>query len=215
MNNKKHTVSCLIGLSGIALALAFVISPTNSAIAQQNSPNPSGSSITLPPNIQQQNPNSMSISSGSQNWTGSISLFSPLIDAFKSKIHTTLNNATTNAITAAGGGSNSSAVAAFIHPERGFLVYIVYVLDPNNNIHKVIIDPGNGKVLSNQLMSFMDMMFMMHRPTGMEGKMMGSPRMMMDHDLGMMGAPHGMMTQHGMMEGPDMGMMGTQDGAWP
>ena len=212
MNNKKHTVSCWIGLSGIALVLAFVISPTNIVIAQQNS-------------TQQLNPNSMSTSFGSQNWTGSISLFSPLIDAFKSKIHTTLNNATTNAITAAGGGSNSSAVAAFIHPERGFLVYIVYVLDPNNNIHKVIIDPGNGKVLFNQLMSFMDMMFMMHHPTGMGGKMMGSPGMMMDHGMGMMGAPHGMMTQHGMMEGHDMGMMGapsygmgmmgTQDGAWP
>src|SRR5215211_813159 len=100
MNNKKHTVSCLIGLSGIALVLAFVISPTNIVIAQQNS-------------TQELNPNSMSTSSGSQNWTGSISLFSPLIDAFKLKIHTTLNNATTNAITAAGGGSNSSAVAAF------------------------------------------------------------------------------------------------------
>ena len=34
-----------------------------------------------------------------------------------------------------GAGSNSSAVAAFIHPERGFLVYDVFVLDSSNNIH--------------------------------------------------------------------------------
>jgi hypothetical protein len=48
-----------------------------------------------------------------QNWTGSISLFGPILDAFKSKIHTTLNYVTTNAINAVGGGtsSNSSAIA--------------------------------------------------------------------------------------------------------
>src|ERR671931_372145 len=115
-----------------------------------------------------------------QNWTGSISLFSPIIDAFKSKIHTTLNDATTNAIKAVGGGSNSSAVAAFIHPERGFLVYDVFVLDSSNNIHRVIVDPGNGRVLSNKPMSMMDMMTMAH-------PIMGG--MMMEHGMmgGMMG----------------------------
>ena len=100
--------------------------------------------------------------------------FSPILDAFKSKIHTTLNDATTNAIKAVGGGSNSSAVAAFIHPERGFLVYDVFVLDSSNNIHRVIVDPGNGKVLSNQPMSWMDTMSMMHPSMGM-GMMMGLP----------------------------------------
>jgi hypothetical protein len=100
--------------------------------------------------------------------------FSPILDAFKSKIHTTLNDATTNAIKAVGGGSNSSAVAAFIHPERGFLVYDVFILDSSNNIHRVIVDPGNGKVLSNQPMSWMDTMSMMHPSMGM-GMMMGQP----------------------------------------
>jgi hypothetical protein len=123
-------------------------------------------------------PNSMSMSSGlqnqNQNWTGSISLFSPILDPFKSKIHTTLNNATTSALNAVGGGTNSSAVAAFIHPENGFLVYDVFVLDSSNIIHKVIVDPGNGRILSNQQMSFMDVMLMMHRPSmGMSSMMMG------------------------------------------
>jgi hypothetical protein len=46
-----------------------------------------------------------------------------------------------------GGASSNTpaAVAAFIHPENGFLVYNVFVLDPSNNIHRVIVDPGNGK----------------------------------------------------------------------
>jgi hypothetical protein len=228
MNNKKYAVIYLIGLSGVALALAFMISPNNiSVIAQQNSTNTGGNStnktisITMTPNgQQQQNRYSMSTSPGSQNWTGSISLFSPIIDAFKSKIHVTLNDATTNATNAVGGANSSAAVAAFIHPERGFLVYDVFVLDPSNNVHRVIVDPGNGKVLSNQPMSLMDMMSIMHHSIGMGGMMMmiGPHEMMMDHGMGMM--------QHGMMGGPDMGMMSnpphgmgmmgpSQDGAWP
>ena len=213
MSNKKYAVSYLAGLCAIALALAFmIVQSNNSVLAQQNS-NTGGSSsnktitMTLTPNKQQQNPFSMS---SPQNWTGSISLFSPIIDAFKSKIHTTLNEATTNAIKAVAGGSNSSAVAAFIHPEGGFLVYDVYVLDSNNNIHRVIVDPGNGKILSNQRMSVIDMMTMVHNPMGM---MMGGPSMGMmgGPSMGMMGGPD-MMMQHGMMGGPSMGMMGPPHG---
>jgi hypothetical protein len=230
MDNKNHTVMHLVGLSSIALALAFMISPNNhSALAQQlNSSNSGGNSsggtnktisITMTPNTQQQqqNPYSMGMRSGlqNQNWTGSISLFSPMLDMFKSKIHTTLNSAITSAISAVGGGaagSNASAaaVAAFIHPENGFLVYNVFVLDPNNTIHRIIVDPGNGKVLSNQPMSMMEMMSMMHPSmgTGMGGMMMGQPGMMMDNGMDMM--QHGMMMGGGgpgMMMGPQHDMM--------
>jgi hypothetical protein len=71
-------------------------------------------------------------------------------------------------------------------------VYDVFVLDPSNNVHRVIVDPGNGKVLSNQPLSLMDMMSMMHPSMGMGGIMMmmmmkmGSHEMMMDHGIGMM-----------------------------
>ncbi len=204
MNNKKPAIYS-IGISSIVLALAFMMclpnNNNNNAIAQQSS------SSGMSPN----RPYSMGMSSGlqNQNWTGSISLFSPILDMFKSKIHTTLNDATTSALTAVGGGagSNSSAVAAFIHPERGFLVYDVFVLDSSNNIHRVIVDPGNGRVLSNQQMSMMDMMFMMHPPS--MGMMMGGggPGMgMMDHGMGSM-------MQQGMMMGqPSMDMMGGPQG---
>jgi hypothetical protein len=221
MDNKNHTVMHLVGLSSIALGLAFMISPNNhSALAQQlNSSNNKTISITMTPNTQQQqqNTNSMGTRSGlqNQNWTGSISLFSPMLDMFKSKIHTTLNSAITSAISAVGGGaagSNASAaaVAAFIHPENGFLVYNVFVLDPNNTIHRVIVDPGNGKVLSNQPMSMMEIMSMMHPSMGMGmgGMMMGQPGMMMDNGMGMM--QHGMMMGGGgpgMMMGPQHDMM--------
>jgi uncharacterized iron-regulated membrane protein len=138
--------------------------------------------LALMPNGQQmsQNPNSMRMNSA--NWTSSVSLFSPMIDAIKSKIHTTLNDATTNALKAVGGGSNSSAVAAFIHPERAFLVYDIFVLDSNDNVHRILVDPGNGKVLSNQFMSLMNMMAMVHSGMGMG--MVGPG---MGHGMGMMG----------------------------
>jgi hypothetical protein len=201
MNSKKSSVMYAIGLSCIALALIFMILPNNNnAMAQL-------SSSTMNPN----RPSSMGMSSGlqNQNWTGSISLFSPILDAFKSKIHTPLNGAITSALNAVGGGTNSSAVAAFIHPENGFLVYDVLVLDSTNTIHKVIVDPGNGRILSNQQMSMMDMMFMMH-PSMMMG---GGPGM------GMMGGPQGMMMGHSpnMMLEHGMGMMGGPQhmGGWP
>jgi len=209
MNNKKSRIIYSIGLSSIALALVFMIMPNNNnAMAQQSS------SSTMSPT----RPNSMmSMSSGlqNQNWTGSISLFSPILDPLKSKIHTTLNNATTSALNAVGGGSNSSAVAAFIHPENGFLVYDVFVLDSSNIIHRVIVDPGNGRILSNQQMSLMDVMFMMHHPSMGMGMMMGGGG---PGGMSMMGRPHGMdMMQHGMMMGHGMGMMGgpQASGGWP
>jgi hypothetical protein len=216
MNNKKHTSIYSIGLSSIVLALAFMILPNNNnnAMAQQSSygmsPNRPNPMMSMSSGLQNQN----------QNWTGSISLFSPILDAFKSKVHTTLNTAITTAISAVGGaaaGSNSSAgaVAAFIHPENGFLVYDVFVLDSSNIIHRVIVDPGNGKVLSNQPMSLMDIMSMMHPSMGMGmgGMTMGPPGMMMDNGMGMM--QHHMMMGGG--QGPGMGMMGGSQatGGWP
>ena len=75
----------------------------------------------------------------------------------------------------------------------------MFVLDSNDNIHRVIVDPGNGKVLSNQPMSMMDMMTMMHPSMGMGMGNDGSMRMMMEH---------------GMM-GPGMGMTGSPNNAWP
>jgi hypothetical protein len=197
----KHAAGYIAAISGIAIALGFVMLPNGSnALAQQQTNNTgNGPMMTMMPSGQQMSSN-LAARMNSANWTSSVSLFSPVIDAIKSKIHTTLNDATTNALKAIGGaGSNSTAVAAFIHPERGFLVYDVFVLDPNDNIHRVIVDPGNGKVLSNQPMSLMAMMAMMHPSMGM-----GGPGMM----------DHGMMMQHGMMN-HGMGMMGSQDNAWP
>ena len=91
------------------------------------------------------------------NITGSVPLLPTMMQALKSRVHTSLNDATTTALKSVGGNS-SGAVAAFIRPENGFLVYNVIILDANNNIHRVVVDAGNGKVLSSQSMSMMNMM---------------------------------------------------------
>lgn len=33
--------------------------------------------------------------------------------------------------------------------QKAFLVYNIIVLDPNNRVHRIIVDAGNGKILSN------------------------------------------------------------------
>ena len=126
--------------------------------------------------------------SNADNFTGSISIFQPIINEFKSSINTSLTDAISTAEESL--GNNATTLAAFIHPEREYIVYNVFSLDANNNPHKVIVDPGNGNILTSQQMSFMDMMMMLHG----DGDKAGPHGMgMMDYDKA---GPHGM----GMMD---------------
>jgi uncharacterized membrane protein YkoI len=134
---------------------------------------------------------------GGENVTSSINLMNIISNAIGSQIKVSLSNATTTAETSV--GNNSHAVAAHIGDVNGYLVYTIFVLDPNMNFNTVIVDPGNGQVLSSKQMS-MEEHAMMHK--GMMGPGMMGPGMM---GPGMMGP--GMMGP-GMM-GP--GMMGDRE----
>lgn len=114
-------------------------------------------------------------SSSTINFTGSIPISQILIDAFKVNIHVSLDDAITTAEDNI--GNNSTTIAAFIHPEKGFVVYNIFTVDSNNDIHKVIIDPGDGSVLSSQKMTFKEMMWMVHGG--------GSEGMKKGHGMGM------------------------------
>jgi uncharacterized membrane protein YkoI len=170
--NKKAKVNYWLLIScATTVSVSMLLPLSHNVQAQQNSTGFANKMAAAPPTIL------------TANWTGSVQILPTIMQAFKSQIHINLNEATTNALQAV--GTNSSAVVAFIHPESGFLVYNVFVMDGNNNnIHKVIVDAGNGKVLSNQQMSMMQMMAIMH------------PGMTMMHPggMGMMGS--GMMTGH-------------------
>ncbi|MDQ4056860.1 MAG: hypothetical protein M3156_05520 [Thermoproteota archaeon] len=116
----------------------------------------------------------MTMTMGGENVTSSINLMNIISNAIGSQIKVSLSNATTTAETSV--GNNSHAVAAHIGDVNGYLVYTIFVLDPNMNFNTVIVDPGNVQVLSSKQMS-MEEHLMMHK--GMMGPgMMGPPEML-------------------------------------
>ena len=137
----------------------------------------------------------MQMMGAGQNITGSINLFSTISNAIESQIKTSLSQAASTAEGAV--GNNSHAVAAHIGEANGYLVYCVWVLGPDMNTNMVIVDPGNGQVLSNTQMSLQHLMMM-----GMGSGLLDHGMGMMDHGMGMMGP--GMMGMGSGMMGPGM-----------
>jgi len=88
---------------------------------------------------------------GSQNITGSIQLRNIIGSAIASQVKVSLVQAAMAAERAA--GSNSHAVAANLGQENGFLVYTVWLADSNYNFHRIVVDAGNGNILTSQNMS--------------------------------------------------------------
>jgi copper(I)-binding protein len=138
------------------------------------------------------------------NVTGSIKMSTVIGNALSSQIKVGLNQSAMTAEKAV--GNNSHAVAAHIGVQNGYLVYTVWVIDPNMKFNRVIVDAGNGKVLSNQPISEGESM-MIH------GMMMGGGGMMMQYGPGgmmMRGGGYSAGGSHGMMMGgPGMGK------SWP
>jgi hypothetical protein len=109
------------------------VEPLHHIMQMHNNCPPPLSNQTLPPNL--------------SNFTASIPLASSLFDVFKSKIVVTLADAITNATKSL--GPNSTALSGSVQTERGFLIYKIAVLDSKDNtIHMILVDPANGKVLS-------------------------------------------------------------------
>lgn len=103
------------------------------------------------------------------NKTGSIPI-SPLIGQAMSRVHISLSNASVNAEKAV--GTNSHAISGGLGTQLGYLAYTVWVADSNyRTFHVVVVDAGNGKVLSNQPL--------IGSSFGMMGSMMMGPGMMM------------------------------------
>ena len=81
-----------------------------------------------------------------RNLTGSVQIFPSKSQIIQTKASVSLSTAATTAEKSV--GPNSHATSAHISIVNGYLVYRVHVIDTNNNIHRVIVDAGNGKVLS-------------------------------------------------------------------
>jgi uncharacterized membrane protein YkoI len=132
---------------------------------------------------------------GSSNITSSINLMTIISEAIGSNINISLSDAATTAETSVGNGSH--AASAELGENNGYLVYNIMVIDPSMNFSKVVVDPGNGEVLSSKQLSKEEHM-MMHEMGGRDmmmgpGMMMGGPGKMMKHDRMGMGSPGGMM----------------------
>jgi hypothetical protein len=94
------------------------------------------------------------------NWTGSVEISKVLRESFNPLIKISLSDAINNSELEI--GHNSSAVAAFIHPVNGYLVYVIYLLDDQNEVTKVITDVGTGNILNVTNMTIEEMMLNFH-----------------------------------------------------
>ena len=162
--------------STVILAIVMVLSGASSfIIIQQNASaqktaDPSATNMTMSDTMME--PRDMMMMRG-ENVTSSINLMNIITNALGSQIKVSLSNATTIAENSV--GNNSHAVAAHLGDENGYLVYTIFVLDPSMNFNTVIVDPGNGQVLSSKQIS-MEEHLMMHK--GMMGPGMMGPGMM-------------------------------------
>ena len=134
-----------------------------------------------------------SIMMSGQNITGSIKINPMIFNSIASQIKISLSDAAASAQKEL--GNNSRVVAGHLDIVNGYLVYTICAIDPDMNIHRLIVDTGNGNVLSSSKLSWQNMMGMMMNPNMMGmGNMMMNPNMM---GMGMMNS--GMMNKTGMM----------------
>ena len=91
------------------------------------------------------------IGASGTNITGSVSLAHLIAKTLASEVNVTLVKATTIAEKAV--GINANAVSARLAVVHGFLAYRALVVDSNYDFHTVLVDAGNGNVLSSAPLS--------------------------------------------------------------
>ncbi|MPZ07339.1 MAG: hypothetical protein GEU26_13145 [Nitrososphaeraceae archaeon] len=79
---------------------------------------------------------------------GTINLEQTIIEAIDSKVNTSLTQAITTAEQSV--GNNSFALAAFGADLGGDLVYMIILGTPGTEFYNIIVDPGNGRILSSE-----------------------------------------------------------------
>ena len=98
----------------------------------------------------------MTIGASGPNIAGSVSLAPLIAKAIASRVNVSLVNAATIAEKAV--GTNAHAVSVRLAVVHGFLVYRALVVDSNYGFHNVLVDAGNGKVLSSAPLSIANML---------------------------------------------------------
>jgi len=160
------------------LAGAFsTILPSQQTSAQMMNPNMMFNGSSMNPNMMFNGSSMNPIFMQGQNITGSINLAPTMINSITSQIKVSLSDAVSTVQKQV--GNNSKVVAAHLDVVNGYLSYTVIASDPDANIHKFVIDAGNGKVLSSSKFSLQNvMMFSGMMNHNMMGPMMMNPNMM-------------------------------------
>src|SRR5918911_202275 len=130
MNSKRLTATMIIVTAGIILAGVMSGASTFTSTQQNASAqttNASDTNMTMMSDTMME-PRGMMMMRG-ENITSSINLMNIISNALGSQIKVSLSNATTIAENSI--GNNSHAVAAHVGDANGYLVYNVFVLDPN------------------------------------------------------------------------------------
>ncbi len=158
---KKYKKSSLIMSIAVIVTITCVLGGSSNIFvdnkANAQSVTTSSSNQTSPVTTQNSNSTNVTATSGnttSKNITtnattpiGTIPLSNTMSNAIFSKTRVNLNNAVSIAEKAV--GSKSHAISARLGTDNGYLVYIIWVVDGNNSMHRLVVDPGNGKVLLN------------------------------------------------------------------
>jgi uncharacterized membrane protein YkoI len=105
------------------------------------------------------------------NLNGTIDIESTFSEALKSKINVDIMQALETAQSDI--GSDSMIISAQLESKQGFLVYNIQLLDNNEKLHEVTIDPGTGKILVSKNIGEMTM-------GPQQGMMMGPQQGMMN-----------------------------------
>ena len=180
ISEKKSFMLCIIAASALMVAL-LSISLCQQTYSQMMNPNMmSNGSWMMSPNRMGPMMNPGMMFNGSllnpmmtgQNITGSIKLMPTMFNSIASQIKVSLSDAAASAQREV--GNNSHAVVGHLDVVNGYLTYTICVIDPDMNLHRLVLDAGNGKVLSSSKISWQNMMMF----NGMMGPMMMNPNMM-------------------------------------
>ena len=149
----KSKILITIMIVSYAVIAAVVMSGASSSATIQQNANAQTANVsdTNMMTDTMMEPRGMMMTMRGENVTSSINLMNIITNALGSQIKVSLSNATTTAESSV--GNNSHAVAAHLGDENEYLVYTIFVIDPNMNFHTVIVDPGNGQVLSSKQIS--------------------------------------------------------------
>ncbi|MFZ0893274.1 MAG: hypothetical protein WAZ77_02110 [Candidatus Nitrosopolaris sp.] len=175
--NVAVVITVTVLLVSIGVSASAIVSVQNARA--QTSTNMTGSMMG---GSGSQNKPSMMMGTYGPNITGSVAIGPTIAKAIASQVHVSLANASIIAEKAVGAKAHAAAVR--IGVVHGFLVYMAFVVDSNNNFHGVLVDSGNGKVLASTQVS---MAAFMRGGMGMMGS--GMHQGMMTHSPGMISKP--------------------------